>query len=98
MVKISNMKTDLGKAYREEEVYWKEKSKERWLEDGDKNSSFFHGSVQTRKMRNKVSSLLDKDGVEHFSEEDKGQIAVEYFQDLFTASSVASTDELLRQG
>ncbi|KAL1192903.1 hypothetical protein V5N11_007112 [Cardamine amara subsp. amara] len=36
---------ELADAYREEELYWKLISKEKWLKDGDQNTSFFHGSV-----------------------------------------------------
>lgn len=38
--RVSGMKFDLEKAYREEEIFWKHKSKDRWLEDGDKNTVF----------------------------------------------------------
>lgn len=55
---------------------------------------FFHGSVQTRKMQNMVSSLMDKSGTEHFSEEEKGNITVDYFDQLFCSSNHDPTKEL----
>lgn len=86
---------DLDKAYHEEEVYWKQKSKDKWVLDGDKNTCFFHGSVQARKIWNKVSSLLDANGIKKISEEDKGAIAVDYFEILFWSSNSGSAAEVL---
>lgn len=80
---MKNWRNELADAYREEEIYWKERSKEKWLKDGDRNTRFFHGSVKHSKMQNKILSLVDEHGIEQFSEGSKGNIAVEYFQILF---------------
>lgn len=63
------------------------RKKLRNLVTGDRNTSFFHGSVKKRRVQNKFFSLLDEHGVEQFSEESKGNIAVEYFQRLFSTSN-----------
>lgn len=57
-----DLKIELEKVSREEETYWKQRSKEVWLKDGDQNTRFFHGSVKTRRMRNTISSLKDTNG------------------------------------
>lgn len=77
------LKMELEKVLYEEEKYWKQKSKEKWALHGDKNTHFFHGTVQTRRMKNQIVSLLDDHGIEHFEEESKGRVAVEYFTKLF---------------
>lgn len=46
-------------------------------------------------MKNKISSLMDHNGLEHFPEDEKGAIAVKYFEDLFRSSSPANASELL---
>lgn len=66
-----------------------------WLKEGDRNTKVFHGWAQTRKMKNKISSLMDTHGVEHFSEEKKGDIAVHYFNELFSSSGPSDAAELL---
>lgn len=45
----------LNEAYKNEEIYWCQKSRIQWLKDREKNSKFFHAyTVQRRKMNNIV--------------------------------------------
>ena len=90
------MKLELAKLFQEEEEYWKLKSKNNWLQSGDKNTKVFHGWAKTRKMKNNIPSLTDSVGVEHTSEEAKGNIAIQYFTELFTSSRPSDATELLR--
>ena len=80
---ITDMKIDLEKAFKEEESFWKEKSKNTWLKEGDRNTKVFHGWAQVRKMKNRVASLIDDRGIEQSEEDRKGDIAVSYFANLF---------------
>ncbi|XP_013601226.1 PREDICTED: uncharacterized protein LOC106308633 [Brassica oleracea var. oleracea] len=90
------MKLELAKLFQEEEEYWKLKSKNNWLQSGDKNTKVFHGWAKTRKMKNNIPSLTDSVGVEHTSEEAKGNITIQYFTELFTSSRPSDATELLR--
>lgn len=82
--KLRRWKGELADAYHEEEVYWKQKSHVNWLRDGDRNTSFFHGSVKKKRSQNKILFLLDEHGHEQYAEGSKGIIAVDYFQKLFS--------------
>lgn len=42
---LQQWRGELAEAYREEEIYWKQKSHDNWLNDGDRNTKYFHGSV-----------------------------------------------------
>lgn len=74
---------EISEAYRQEEIYWRQRSREEWLREGDLNTSYFHNCVKGKKLRDRVLMLLDEFGTEHFSEGAKGHIAVEYFRELF---------------
>ncbi|XP_048634083.1 uncharacterized protein LOC106373132 [Brassica napus] len=39
---MKHLKLELGKAYREEEVFWRQKCREHWLREGDRNTAYFH--------------------------------------------------------
>lgn len=86
-VLMKNLKIELGKAYREEGRFWRQKCREFWLREGDWNTSYFHNCVKGRKAKNRVLMLQDDQGVEHFSEGAKGHIATEFCRELFMSSN-----------
>ncbi|KAG7536410.1 Reverse transcriptase domain [Arabidopsis suecica] len=92
---LKSLKWELAEAYRAEEQYWKQKSRERWLKEGDRNTKFFHGSVQRRRVQNRILSLFDNNDIEQFAEGSKGEIAVEYFRKMFTSSKPDHVTEAL---
>lgn len=91
---MKRLKTELSEAYRQEELFWRQKSREFWLREGDKNTTFFHNSVKGRKIQNKVLMLRDDVGNELFSEGAKGNLAVEYFRDLFMSTNPHDLESL----
>lgn len=92
---LKTWRWELADAYRAEEAYWKERRHENWLHNGDRNTKYFHGSVQRKRAQNKVFSLIDESGVEQFSNGSKGNIVVDYFQKLFTSSQPQDASTLL---
>ena len=89
------LKQQLVQLYYEEESFWKQKSKNTWLVAGDLNTKVFHGWAKTRKMKNLIPTLVDAGGVEQTEDEAKGEIAVQYFTNLFWSSSPSDAGELL---
>lgn len=96
MHRIVYLKLELAKLFLEEEEYWKLKGKNNWLQAGDKNKKIFHGWARTRKMKNFITSLTDPGGIEHTSEEAKGEISIQYFTELFSTSRPTDATELLQ--
>uniref|UniRef100_A0A803QIG7 Reverse transcriptase domain-containing protein n=1 Tax=Cannabis sativa TaxID=3483 RepID=A0A803QIG7_CANSA len=43
----------------QQEIYWKQRSKQHWLHLGDKNSKYFHASESSRKRSNQILRLKD---------------------------------------
>lgn len=85
--RIARIKESLGIAYSEEEMFWRQKSREKWLYEGDQNTQFFHASVKSTRVRNSLSFLMDENGEEHTLNREKGKIALDYFENIFTSSS-----------
>lgn len=56
----NTLKNQLDLAYKEEEQFWSQKARIQWLEQGDKNTSYFHASVMQKRKCNRIS-YLDKE-------------------------------------
>lgn len=93
---INNLKKELMQAYKEEEMYWRQKSREKWLRMGDRNSKFFHFSVKANRSRNYLRKLKDKNGHDQWSDAAKAEVAIEYFSDLNKTSDPPSYDPVFQ--
>ena len=91
---MKRLRMELAEAHREEERFWRQRSREQWLREGDLNTSYFHNVVKGKKIMNNILMLRDELGVEHFSEGAKGHLAVEYFKELFMNSNPVDLESL----
>lgn len=58
----------VAEACGEEEKYWRQRSREQWLREGDMKTSYFPNVVKGRKIKNNILMLRDDHGTEFFSE------------------------------
>lgn len=73
-----------------QEIYWKQRSKQFWLKEGDQNTRAFHRYASQRRKVNLVERSKDEMGnwCENFN--DIQRVIETYFSRLFTASPVNS--------
>uniref|UniRef100_A0A803PQ00 Uncharacterized protein n=1 Tax=Cannabis sativa TaxID=3483 RepID=A0A803PQ00_CANSA len=45
------------------EAYWKQRSKQHWLKNGDQNSKYFHAAASTRRRTNTIQKLQNDQGM-----------------------------------
>lgn len=84
--RISVLNSQMIRAYKDEESFWQQKSKNEWALHGDKNLKIFHASVKARRASNGLDQLQDSEGFMHRAEASKGQIAADYFRKHFSSS------------
>ncbi|GLU22240.1 hypothetical protein SLE2022_383300 [Rubroshorea leprosula] len=65
------------------ESMWQQKSRKMWLKEGDVNTKFFHRSVNGRRRRNEICSIL-VNGKQLTGVAEIKEGVAEYFQNLFT--------------
>lgn len=80
--------------YRDEEEFWKQKSRNKWLQAGDRNTIYFHRVTKVRKIRNCIKKIFDNHGISHRKDETIAKVAEEYFQGMFSTSNPISMEEI----
>ncbi|XP_021803305.1 uncharacterized protein LOC110747435, partial [Prunus avium] len=85
---LSFMEEDLMEEYNsileQEALFWQQKSRVMWLQEGDRNTKFFHLTTIIRRRRNRIEKLQNDSG--EWVENSNGlkELAVNYFLDLFS--------------
>ncbi|VFQ98285.1 unnamed protein product [Cuscuta campestris] len=78
----------LIEATNRETLFWKQKAKLLWMENGDQNTSFFHSFVKGRMTKLKIRSIKDISGKLIDHEEGIKTAAVEYFSEVFNKHNI----------
>ena len=84
-------------AYKDEEEYWHQKSRNTWYTSGDLNTKFYHALSKQRHVPNRIVGLYD--ALENWITEDMDveNVAVHYFEELFTTTSPTEFDDFLTE-
>jgi len=70
---------------RNEEIFWRQRSRVQWIKCGDKNTKFFHRMATAHKRLNTIDSLLINGELSSDLVAIKGSI-VDFYQDLYKES------------
>jgi len=84
---------------RQEELLWKQKSRNRRLKEGDRNTKFFHQVTIQHQYQNHIRRLKKEDGSVVESQSEIEETPNEYFQDLLEEPDVhqgTAREEVLR--
>lgn len=94
---IATITATLEAAYKEEELYWRQRSRILWLHNGDKNTCFFHASTRGRRARNKISVLENSDGKAVYKEEEIVQEITSFYSQIFEAQ-LSDSSSIVQEG
>eukprot|EP00253_Pinus_taeda_P004529 PITA_04529 len=72
----------LRQTLREEETKWRLKSRQLWLQEGDKNTAYFHKQATVRKIRNTVSEIMDDERNSYNTQQSIKEAATKHFSKL----------------
>ena len=89
---ISSINQKLLKAYRDEEEFWKQRSRQLWLTLGDKNTGIFHASTKNRRARNRLTTIEDPDGNPAFEDKQITEVIANYYKQIFNSSYPSATE------
>ncbi|KAK3229893.1 hypothetical protein Dsin_001774 [Dipteronia sinensis] len=89
----SHIHHDLDVLFRRHECFLRDRSRVKWLQDRDHNSSFFHSSIKRRQCRSVLSSL-SIDGVISVDQTVIRDHIVRFYVDLFSSDSDLNDQDL----
>lgn len=78
---------EISEVYKQQEIFWRQHSKQLWLKEGDHNSIYFHAATKMRRKVNHIHNLQNKEGTLVSWDTGLKETMVEYFNELFTASN-----------
>ena len=73
---------ELERSFLQEEISWNQKSRALWLQEGDKNTKFFHRITNSHRRYNSISSLMIN-GVLSTDKETISTGITQFYQDLY---------------
>jgi ribonuclease HI/exonuclease III len=91
IIKEEQLQTQWHKHCREEENYWRQKSRSLWLQEGDKNTTFFHKQAEARKLFKAVTQI-QVHNVTVSDPEDIQMAAFDTFKSLYTDPGTVNID------
>ncbi|XP_057723427.1 uncharacterized protein LOC130939336 [Arachis stenosperma] len=89
---LIELERQLEIAFHDEEMYWKAKSRIKWLQAGDQNTQFFHQKFRNRTRRNKIWKLEGDNGEVATTNAGIAEVAESYFRGLFTSKCQANPE------
>ena len=76
---VACLKSELLVLYDKEEKMWHQRSRIQWLQSGDQNTKFFHGTATQRKRKFFINGLKDDEGVWHEDEDTCARMLNEFY-------------------
>ena len=92
---VNEARWELNSLLAQEEIYWKQMSKQHWLKERDLNTRFFHSYASGRKRKNAVLKLQNDEGVWMDWGDNLEGLMADYFNKLFQSSG-CYTEPILR--
>jgi len=80
-------------------VLWFQKSREKWVELGDRNTKYFHTSTIIRRCRNRIEALKDNEDRWVVNAHDLDKLAVDYYKRFYFMADIDEVvDKLPNEG
>lgn len=92
---VIQLRRELNILLEKESQMWRQRSRLKWVAQGDKNTKYFHGVATQRKRKNFIKGVRDSDGQWQIEEEVLSGVFVDFYTKLFSSSDVTEIDQVL---
>ncbi|KAG7564109.1 Ribonuclease H domain [Arabidopsis suecica] len=99
LAKESELLKEFDLVLEQEEILWFQKSREKWIVLGERNTKYFHTSTIIRRRRNRIEALKDDEGRWVVESQELEKLAVDYYQRLYSMVDIdQEVDSLPKEG
>jgi len=77
------------------DIYWRQKAHVKWLEQGDRNTAFFHAMCREKRRRNRIGRMKKEDGSWVEEEVEKCRFISNFYESLFRSNGGRASQQLL---
>jgi hypothetical protein len=92
---IKTLQREIDDLLEFEDVKWKQRAKQHWLRNGDRNTAFYHSWVQHRRKVNRIRSVTDEQGRTWRKNKDIGKVFIKFYEELFTSQGTDRMEECI---
>lgn len=89
---VTLLENRLEKLLDQEETHWRQRSRNQWLAEGDRNTTFFHRAATDRRRKNKINRLEDDQGRLRNTQDQIEDLVLEFYPYLFSTSDPSNED------
>jgi hypothetical protein len=93
---IKVLQGEIDTIMEQEDIKWKQRSKQNWYKEGDRNTTFFHAWASHKRKVNTIKKIKDATSREWKKEKDIGSAFVQHYESLFTIGDPSGEAECLR--
>uniref|UniRef100_A0A803NXE1 Endonuclease/exonuclease/phosphatase family protein n=1 Tax=Cannabis sativa TaxID=3483 RepID=A0A803NXE1_CANSA len=83
LAEYKEARKQLAKIYHKKEIFWRQRSKQLWLREGDQNTRYFYAATSSRRKNNFIHELKDETGSWVHWGSGLSQVMVDYYTDIF---------------
>jgi hypothetical protein len=92
----NELKRNIEERYKHEEILWRQKSRVQWLNEGEKNTKFFHCSIIHRHLINRITKMDDSQGNSFLTHQEIMHELTYFYKDLLLEPNVDCTSAIKR--
>eukprot|EP00253_Pinus_taeda_P027885 PITA_27885 len=74
----------LEERWKQEEILWRQKSRIKWLREGERNTKFFHQAMVKNRQRNMILSIKDKNGNRVVEQAEIEQVLMDHHKEILS--------------
>ncbi|XP_060183056.1 uncharacterized protein LOC132613011 [Lycium barbarum] len=92
---LSRAKADYTKFLKLQDSVLRQKARVKWLQEGDANIAFFHGTLKNKRKRLTIQKIKDINGDWVEGNKDVGDVVVKFYEHLFSPKNTTEDHNVL---